>query len=390
MRQTGNRASNAIWNPNEALHPPPTSLGADERDSEVEKFIRRKYEQGAFKADASKKPMAAPTSLNRARELDGRLPTGSVTSLGATVPARNGSFENRHNPELNDILAKKPVFATDRDLPALPVSATAAPRPRPARSNSSTPAPITSSNTNNPFPSAAQHFAGGTTTGQNGSNGMLVNTQGGISSTMPLQMHTSQFASNNPYNPFGQQQQQQQHHQQQQQHHPQQQQSSYQQAYHQQPQYLNTGSIPSSSMFSTSPNTSSSMQSYNPGYGMSTSAPNTNTSMLASFDPLHPSSQQQQQQQQQQQMDQQQQSQSQFQQGSYGSNGLQMAQTPNHSFQQFSSSAGGYMSSSYNPQQQYMGQQMGQQQQTGMGAGQSYGTQWAGGMGNGNYLNGMR
>ncbi|WWD20535.1 hypothetical protein CI109_105011 [Kwoniella shandongensis] len=137
VRTIGNTASNQIYNPNEKLHPPPSSYGAEERDSEIEKYIRRKYEQGAFKenagAGAGGGRLAEPTSLNRARERDGRLlPPG----------AKGGSLrENTRNPELNDILAPNMSnHGRDRDLPPLPptrgFSPSAPPRQRPTRSTS--------------------------------------------------------------------------------------------------------------------------------------------------------------------------------------------------------------------------------------------------------------
>ena len=180
IRSIGNTASNSIYNPNESLHPPPSSRGADERDSEMEKYIRRKYETGAFKAGAGRSGVA-PTSLNRAREKAGK----------------EVSFENRRNPELNDVLVKKE--ARDRDLPALPhvssgagvggggESASGA-RPRPARTVST------------------QGTAGGDEV-------RLIDLGGGTSSTLPLQLsmnganghghlgqgpsHTSGFANSN-------------------------------------------------------------------------------------------------------------------------------------------------------------------------------------------------
>lgn len=44
MKQNGNIRSNAFYNPDEARHPPPTNMMEAERDSEIEKFIRAKYE----------------------------------------------------------------------------------------------------------------------------------------------------------------------------------------------------------------------------------------------------------------------------------------------------------------------------------------------------------
>ncbi|KAI9513474.1 hypothetical protein F5148DRAFT_7258 [Russula earlei] len=49
MRQTGNVKSNETYNPDEVRHPPPTNMVDMERDSELEKFIRDKYELKRFK-----------------------------------------------------------------------------------------------------------------------------------------------------------------------------------------------------------------------------------------------------------------------------------------------------------------------------------------------------
>ncbi|CAE6461160.1 unnamed protein product [Rhizoctonia solani] len=48
VKNMGNIASNAKWNPNESRHPPPTNLEESERDSEMEKYIRAKYETKKF------------------------------------------------------------------------------------------------------------------------------------------------------------------------------------------------------------------------------------------------------------------------------------------------------------------------------------------------------
>ncbi|KIK68299.1 hypothetical protein GYMLUDRAFT_35684 [Collybiopsis luxurians FD-317 M1] len=48
MKEMGNLNSNAIYNPNELRHPPPPMLTEDERDSELEKYIRAKYEYKRF------------------------------------------------------------------------------------------------------------------------------------------------------------------------------------------------------------------------------------------------------------------------------------------------------------------------------------------------------
>ncbi|KAJ7084044.1 hypothetical protein B0H15DRAFT_923807 [Mycena belliarum] len=48
MRLNGNIKANHLYNPNEARHPPPPNLMDGERDSEMEQFIRSKYEYKSF------------------------------------------------------------------------------------------------------------------------------------------------------------------------------------------------------------------------------------------------------------------------------------------------------------------------------------------------------
>lgn len=45
MKQNGNLKSNAFYNPNEARNPPPANMIDQERDSELEKFIRSMFVQ---------------------------------------------------------------------------------------------------------------------------------------------------------------------------------------------------------------------------------------------------------------------------------------------------------------------------------------------------------
>ncbi|CAA7266243.1 unnamed protein product [Cyclocybe aegerita] len=48
MKSMGNIKSNSIYNPNELKHPPPPNLEDTERDSEIEQYIRAKYEYRKF------------------------------------------------------------------------------------------------------------------------------------------------------------------------------------------------------------------------------------------------------------------------------------------------------------------------------------------------------
>lgn len=170
MRQMGNTASNLIWNPDERRNPPPTSQsGSDDRDGELEKFIRRKYEQGAFKAGVNTAGLAAPTSMNRARAA-GAAGAGAGVRSGM-VRSTSWKDPNPRNPELSDVLIGK-----EKDLPRLPQPAPMAvpaqnagpsqpPRQRPVPSRGNTPQPTGTSGT-----------------------GSLIDMSEGTSATMPLQM----------------------------------------------------------------------------------------------------------------------------------------------------------------------------------------------------------
>lgn len=181
----GNKASNAIYNPNEALHPPPPSYGYDERDSEIEKYIRRKYEQGAFRGGTAARPngQVEPTSLNRARERDGRLPGGSTgLHLGK---------ENNRNPELNDVIAVN--IKKERDLPPLPPSASAQPvfgknppRGRPVRSPSNQ-----GISSVGPVWNTAVNGSESTSTQQKVPEANLIDMSNSANSSLPLQVNMS-------------------------------------------------------------------------------------------------------------------------------------------------------------------------------------------------------
>ncbi|KAI0926513.1 hypothetical protein AcV7_005428 [Taiwanofungus camphoratus] len=76
MRQMGNVKSNSIYNPDQTRHPPPTNMIDSERDSELEKYIRSKYEFKSF--------------VDRSAQVAVRLgPSRSASSrLSPTPPAR--------------------------------------------------------------------------------------------------------------------------------------------------------------------------------------------------------------------------------------------------------------------------------------------------------------
>ncbi|KAG2159444.1 uncharacterized protein EDB93DRAFT_1115785 [Suillus bovinus] len=88
MKQTGNIKSNALYNPDEARHPPPTNMMEAERDSEIEKFIRAKYE---FKWFMNCKPskFVSPTRP---------YPNAATTRPKSTPATDPVSFKRKSSP----------------------------------------------------------------------------------------------------------------------------------------------------------------------------------------------------------------------------------------------------------------------------------------------------
>ncbi|EKD04653.1 ARF GAP-like zinc finger-containing protein-like protein [Trichosporon asahii var. asahii CBS 8904] len=126
MRSIGNTKSNAIFNPDERRHPPPLQVG-EERDSELFKYIRRKYELGAFKAGAapalSQVPINSRVTQQQARNVSGGAQSIRSNHTGSTKSPATPTFGTQpfapkappKRPELADI-----VVSRERDLPALP------------------------------------------------------------------------------------------------------------------------------------------------------------------------------------------------------------------------------------------------------------------------------
>lgn len=145
MRSKGNTLSNALYNPNESLHPAPTNTSEfQDRDGELEKFIRRKYVLGSFKADATGGGNGGGSpSRNRQRARtsadEGNRYTPSSSSSGLQAPNRRPSDhvpppplpyakDNREirrgitdrlspNPELQEIVVARTKSTPLPDLP---------------------------------------------------------------------------------------------------------------------------------------------------------------------------------------------------------------------------------------------------------------------------------
>lgn len=141
MKARGNSYSNALLNPDEYRNPcvflsllrsllmlpshsPPTSLDESERDSQLEKFIRGKYETRAFSAPAtSSLTLRAPAPGPPTRSATSPLPPRAHPSQPST-PARPASSTNS-SPESIKHVRFRPATAPIPDLPLAVPSARA-------------------------------------------------------------------------------------------------------------------------------------------------------------------------------------------------------------------------------------------------------------------------
>ncbi|KAG9226606.1 hypothetical protein CCMSSC00406_0006169 [Pleurotus cornucopiae] len=115
MRQNGNLKSNAYYNPNESRNPPPTRMMENERDSELELFIRSKYEhkrfidKSALVAAKLGPSRAAPVPASQAsRAVSSPIVAGTPTlssqsALGINRPSTSAL------PETSSIAARQPA-----------------------------------------------------------------------------------------------------------------------------------------------------------------------------------------------------------------------------------------------------------------------------------------
>ncbi|KAG6329755.1 hypothetical protein ID866_9335 [Astraeus odoratus] len=97
MKRNGNVRSNQLYNPDEARHPPPTNMIETERDSELERFIRAKYEMKRFMAKKPSSayqnnmvippPRTASASANLSRPKSTPISTSAATIERKTSPA---------------------------------------------------------------------------------------------------------------------------------------------------------------------------------------------------------------------------------------------------------------------------------------------------------------
>ncbi|KAH8101762.1 hypothetical protein BXZ70DRAFT_74502 [Cristinia sonorae] len=94
MKQIGNLNSNFVFNPNERRHPPPINAIDQERDSELEKFIRSKYE---FKSFVDRSALVA-SKLGPSRSLSKMTPSNSDVKLPASSTATSSATQAKPLP----------------------------------------------------------------------------------------------------------------------------------------------------------------------------------------------------------------------------------------------------------------------------------------------------
>ncbi|TBU41400.1 hypothetical protein BD309DRAFT_898185 [Dichomitus squalens] len=100
MRSMGNSKSNAHYNPDETKHPPPTNMIESERDSDLEKYIRSKYQYKSFVTRSAQ----VAALLGPSRSASDRL--SPVPPRSATMPPSASSSSSVSRP------APAPAFPT--------------------------------------------------------------------------------------------------------------------------------------------------------------------------------------------------------------------------------------------------------------------------------------
>ncbi|KAI0037043.1 putative GTPase activating protein for Arf-domain-containing protein, partial [Vararia minispora EC-137] len=129
MRNIGNIKSNQYFNPDEVRHPPPTNLVDSERDGELEKFIRDKYEFKRF--------------INKSAVVQQHLgPSRSAASIRDHPPTRSATAP---------LASSNPSVLVSPTAAPTPTTTFASQQPHPSLQPATSHAPLQRSATN-PFP----------------------------------------------------------------------------------------------------------------------------------------------------------------------------------------------------------------------------------------------
>ncbi|EJD05324.1 ArfGap-domain-containing protein [Fomitiporia mediterranea MF3/22] len=111
MKTIGNVRANAYWNPDETKHPLPTNMEESERDSELEKYIRSKYQFQRFRPLGAR----AAEKLGPSQSLQSRTPMPSAQPSSTVVPP----IRSQTAPIRSDIAAES--SRTAPPVPSAPV-----------------------------------------------------------------------------------------------------------------------------------------------------------------------------------------------------------------------------------------------------------------------------
>ncbi|KAH9937845.1 uncharacterized protein BXZ73DRAFT_89261 [Epithele typhae] len=136
MKENGNLKSNAYYNPDEIKNPPPTNMIDQERDSDLEKYIRSKYQYKSFVTKKS----AATALLGPSRSASSRLSSAAPTATRSQTmpPSSSASAPPTSYLSAAHAVARTPSPSQHKPLPPVraasqPVAppAPAAPQPPP-------------------------------------------------------------------------------------------------------------------------------------------------------------------------------------------------------------------------------------------------------------------
>ncbi|CAL1709561.1 unnamed protein product [Somion occarium] len=124
MKEMGNIKSNAIYNPNELRHPPPPNMIDSERDSDLEKYIRSKYE---YKSFFDRSALVA-SKLGPSRSVSNRLSTFSAAHSETKAPE---SLSSQPSARPSSIAVTNPASSssTTQSIPHVQQSAAAPSNP---------------------------------------------------------------------------------------------------------------------------------------------------------------------------------------------------------------------------------------------------------------------
>ncbi|KAK0205432.1 hypothetical protein DFS33DRAFT_1328283 [Desarmillaria ectypa] len=225
MKNMGNVKSNAIYNPNEIRHPPPPSLMDPERDSELEQYIRSKYE---YKRFLDKSALVA-SKLGPSRSARSISPRPQTTPLEKqTTPTNVSRPSTAALPQQSRSVSQPMIFTAAQTQPITQPQQQQQPQngvwadlislQKPSMSSSlplqyqAPPQQISSFATSASLPTLNTQMTGPYTNGfqptMGTGMGMGLNPfqqQPQYTNPFPQQSFTPQLSANNPFPPFPQQ-----------------------------------------------------------------------------------------------------------------------------------------------------------------------------------------